>query len=277
MKHSRITIVGAGIAGLMCAWRLLAAGHKVAVLEKGDVGKGASGGALGLLMPFHPGVNGQMAKVQRASVAQWPLLARRLAAELGVDADGFYRTHTEGAQVNVPVVLELLAQAVETRGGVIVEGVEVENVAPLKPECDGILLAAGVGNARWLPGIRGIAGQAVRLRPVRPLTAMLRDDSFYVAPDWDGTVLVGSHTHEGSRAGPDPAVTAELVAKAEALCPALKGAEIAAAWAADRPTCKPLLPLVRPVEDRAWAVTGLGKLGFCLAPAVADAAAEVFG
>jgi len=51
---ANITIIGAGVYGLTCALALLEAGHRIRVLEKGMVGRGASGGLVGALSPHVP-------------------------------------------------------------------------------------------------------------------------------------------------------------------------------------------------------------------------------
>ena len=267
----RVAVVGAGIAGLMCAWRLQVAGHRVVVLEKDRVGAGASGRALGMLRPFDTHVRGNVAKVQRGSVAAWGTLVEELACEAGEEVGAFYRVWEAGAQLRVPEVLRVLAEAITRRGGEVMEGVEVENVDTLRAECDAVVLAAGMGNAPWVEGLQGLAGQALRLKPEVEVGEFINDDGFYIVPDWDGTVLVGSHQHKRSLNWPEAAVTEGLRGRAEKLCPALAGAELVTAWVADRPTVTPLLPLARPVKEGIVAVTGLGRLGYCLAPAVAAA------
>ncbi len=47
-------VIGAGAVGLWTAWKAAQRGLSVAVLEKGRVGDGASGGILGALMPHRP-------------------------------------------------------------------------------------------------------------------------------------------------------------------------------------------------------------------------------
>ncbi|WP_347265753.1 FAD-dependent oxidoreductase [Paracoccus sp. (in: a-proteobacteria)] len=51
---SEITVAGAGIFGLACAWELLRRGRPVRVVEIAQVGAGASGGQVGALAPHAP-------------------------------------------------------------------------------------------------------------------------------------------------------------------------------------------------------------------------------
>lgn len=261
-----VAVIGGGVAGLSAAWGLVNAGHKVTVFEKDKVGSGASGKALGLLVPFHPYVNGRMAKVQRESIAAWPAMARGLAEAAGVEVGSFFREWGEGkCQLRVPVVLEVMAGAIRAKGGKVLEGTEAHGLDGF----DRVIWAAGMGNVGVLP-VRADAGQAVRLRPQGVVDGLAQDEGFYVVPDWDGTVLVGSHGFGEMREVPDDAVTNDLVRRAVELVPALDGAGVVDVWVANRPALKPMLPLVR-VVDGGVAITGLGKLGFCLAPAVAKA------
>lgn len=51
---STITVVGAGIFGLACAWELARRGARVRVIEAARIGAGASGGTVGALAPHAP-------------------------------------------------------------------------------------------------------------------------------------------------------------------------------------------------------------------------------
>lgn len=51
---TEITVRGAGITGLMCAWMLVRRGAKVRVVDPNGVGAGASGGIVGALAPHVP-------------------------------------------------------------------------------------------------------------------------------------------------------------------------------------------------------------------------------
>jgi len=54
MASGKITVAGAGIFGLSCAWELLRRGQPVRVFEAGRIGSGASGGHVGALAPHAP-------------------------------------------------------------------------------------------------------------------------------------------------------------------------------------------------------------------------------
>lgn len=54
MASAKITIAGAGIFGLSCAWELTRRGQPVRVYEAGRIGAGSSGGHVGALAPHAP-------------------------------------------------------------------------------------------------------------------------------------------------------------------------------------------------------------------------------
>lgn len=80
----KVIIIGAGVIGLACAWRLAAAGAQVEMLEARDCGQGATLGALGALWPASPLVKGPLQQLHRESLWQFELFAAELAAAAGM-------------------------------------------------------------------------------------------------------------------------------------------------------------------------------------------------
>jgi glycine oxidase len=76
-------IVGGGVIGLSCAWRIAQRGARVRVLERERPGAGASGVAAGMLAPVGEATWGEEAFVRLAlaSAAAWPAFATELAAD----------------------------------------------------------------------------------------------------------------------------------------------------------------------------------------------------
>lgn len=278
----RIAVIGGGIAGLSAAWGALRAGHSVVLFEKDVLGAGASGLALGGLVAFHPNVKGNLARVQRQCVAEWPAFAAGLGEAAGVAVADFFRGWGEGmAQVRIPLIFEVFRAAIAACGGEIRMGAAVTEMGAIRAQCDAVVVAAGWGSAALgLADVRVVAGQAVRVRPKALVARMQYVDGTYVVPGWDGEVMIGSESWDLDAPGdgvPDPLVTARLLAAGQAVEPALVGAEVVEAWVGYRPAMREgvgLLPLVRPLGDGAVAVTALGKLGFCLAPGVSGAVAD---
>lgn len=78
-----VAILGAGIIGLCCAWRLADLGAKVTIFDPRKPGQGASWAAAGMLAPaFEVGHTGKshpkLAELCLASAALWPDFADRL-------------------------------------------------------------------------------------------------------------------------------------------------------------------------------------------------------
>ncbi|MEM6535670.1 MAG: glycine oxidase ThiO [Pseudomonadota bacterium] len=95
LGHARIAIIGAGLIGLSCAWRLARRGASVTIYDAGQAGRGASWAAAGMLAPAfeaagedsaHPALFSLCMK----SASLWPAFARALetdsASEIGFHA-----------------------------------------------------------------------------------------------------------------------------------------------------------------------------------------------
>ncbi|HEY0638910.1 MAG TPA: FAD-dependent oxidoreductase [Pseudonocardiaceae bacterium] len=92
----RVVVVGGGVIGLSCAWRLAGAGLAVTVVDPAP-GSGASWVAGGMLAPVTEAWPGEerLLALGEASLARWPEFAARLSAAAGVDAG----LRTEGTVV----------------------------------------------------------------------------------------------------------------------------------------------------------------------------------
>ena len=64
----RIIVVGGGVMGLSCAWRLAQGGARVTLYEKRRCGEGATLAALGALWPASPLANGEAQRIHRESL-----------------------------------------------------------------------------------------------------------------------------------------------------------------------------------------------------------------
>lgn len=90
MSYRDISIVGGGVIGLSCAWRLAKRGAKVTLLERHECGDGASGAALGALWPPSPLKNKPLHQLHRTSLARFPAFAQELRDATGIDV-GYQR------------------------------------------------------------------------------------------------------------------------------------------------------------------------------------------
>ncbi|WP_433276500.1 glycine oxidase ThiO [Pseudonocardia xinjiangensis] len=96
MTNSRLTVIGAGVIGLSCAWRAAAAGLQVTLLDPAPA-SGASWVAGGMLAPVTEAWPGEEALLELGveSVRRWPGFAEEVAAAAGRPAG----LRTEGTVV----------------------------------------------------------------------------------------------------------------------------------------------------------------------------------
>ena len=84
---SDVVVIGGGVIGLAVAWRAAQRGYAVRVLERGELGGGASHVAAGMLAPVTEADPGELALLELglSSAASWPAFAAELAAASGRD------------------------------------------------------------------------------------------------------------------------------------------------------------------------------------------------
>lgn len=84
MTNSRLTVIGAGVIGLSCAWRAASAGLRVTVLDPAPA-SGASWVAGGMLAPVTEAWPGEEALLELGveSLRRWPGFAEELGAAAG--------------------------------------------------------------------------------------------------------------------------------------------------------------------------------------------------
>lgn len=82
-----VAIIGAGVCGLGIGWRLAQAGCRVDIYDKGEVGRGASHAAAGMLAAGVETEPGELAllALNRRSQQAWPAFAHDLEAAAGTD------------------------------------------------------------------------------------------------------------------------------------------------------------------------------------------------
>ena len=80
-------VVGAGVIGLSCAWRIAERGLSVCVLERDSVGAGASGVAAGMLAPVTEAEFGaeRVLALNLAAAERWPSFAASLKEAAGTE------------------------------------------------------------------------------------------------------------------------------------------------------------------------------------------------
>jgi glycine oxidase len=86
-RRYEVVVVGAGVIGLACAWRIAQTGRSVLVVDRAEPGAGASGVAAGMLAPVMEADFGEEAllRLNLEGAAAWPGFAAELAERTGID------------------------------------------------------------------------------------------------------------------------------------------------------------------------------------------------
>ncbi|GAA3386242.1 glycine oxidase ThiO [Cryptosporangium minutisporangium] len=155
-RRTRVTVIGGGVIGLSCAWRLARAGTDVTLVEL-DPEQGASRIAAGMLAPIteaHPTEPGLLA-TGRLSVDAWPQFAAELA-DTGIDP-GYTTTGTlvVGYSADDLAALEELAARLATLG------IDVERLTGSACRRYEPALAPGVRGGLSVPGDHSVDNRAV--------------------------------------------------------------------------------------------------------------------
>ncbi len=144
----------------------------------------------------------------------------------------------------------------------------------------GVVIVATGASGALTPGLplRAVKGQAAVLEAAAPPGApLIGGEGLWIVPHGAGRVAVGSTVERAWRhAGPDDRLDAVL-ARAAAICPALRGAAVVERWAGLRPRAGRPDPMLGPVPGlgRVLVATGGLGIGFGLALAVGEAMAEM--
>jgi glycine oxidase len=311
-SRSKITVVGAGVAGLTTALELSERGHAVEVIERGRaVGEGCSRMAGGMLAPWCeraatdeavarlgvPSIewwlrhfsgtvrNGSLVLAPPRDTAELTRFAERTEAyewrdEAGIaalepDLAGRFRRalfFPREAHLEPRRVLPALAEALTRRGVTIRFGVE---------QAEGFAIdCRGLSARDVLSDLRGVRGEMVMIRSrevslSRPVRLLHPRIPLYIVPRGDGVFMVGATAIENeTRGGVSVRSAVELLNAAYTLHPALGEAEILELGADLRPAFPDNLPAVRRGPN-GLLVNGLYRHGFLLAPAMARQAADL--
>lgn len=123
-------------------------------------------------------------------------------------------------------------------------------------ECDAVVLAAGADARTWVPWVRPVKGETIRVRaadpPSRVLRARVHGEQVYVVPRAGGEVVIGA-TEEEHATTPHASVGAvvRLLSAARSLLPGLETADVLDITARHRPGTPDNGPILgpRPAED----------------------------
>jgi glycine oxidase len=310
---AKVTVVGAGVAGLTTALELSLRGLAVEVIERGAaVGAGCSRLAGGMLAPWceraatdeavmrlgipsidwwlrhFPGTvrNGSLVVAPARDTAEMTRFAERTEAyewrdEAGIaalepDLAGRFRRalfFPREGHLEPRRALPALAEALDKRGVAIRFGVD-------SADGDCVIDCRGLAARDVLPDLRGVRGEMVMIRSrevslSRPVRLLHPRIPLYIVPRGDGVFMVGATSIENeTRGGVSVRSAVELLNAAYTLHPAFGEAEILELGADLRPAFPDNLPAVRRGLN-GLLVNGLYRHGFLLAPAMARQAADL--
>lgn len=209
--------------------------------------------------------------------AAWRVLPVADAPGLAVDApSGFVVHDTLTARLHprkagTALVAALAAQGVtigqgdQPNGGTIIWATGYEGLLDLSRD-----LGQPIGG--------GVKGQSLLLAHAAPDMPQVFADGLHIVPHADGTIAIGS-TSERDFDAPDTtdAQCDVLLARAIAACPGLVDAPVVARWAGVRPRAASRAPLMGawPGRDRQFVFNGGFKIGFAMAPHLAQIMADL--
>lgn len=208
-------------------------------------------------------------------LAEWQVVPVTGAAWEPVSASGWLVRDTLSARLSPRMGLTALVGALAERGGEVLVGEGEERGA--------VIHATGVAGLADLSGAfgkrigGGVKGQALSLRYEAGMLPQLFVDGLHVVPHGDGTVAIGSTSeNQWTHEGVDEAVEGLLV-RAVAALPMLEGAEVVDRWAGVRPRAVSRAPVMGAWPGRAghWVANGGFKIGFGMAPKVAEVMADL--
>ncbi|WP_019997089.1 FAD-dependent oxidoreductase [Aureimonas ureilytica] len=309
-----VHVLGAGVAGLTTAARLVEAGREVVVHEaSAEIGaKAASWLAGGMLAPYceaataepsiiEPGLDGIDFWSERTPVARkgtlvlaaprdaadlrqfaartrgHRLLDADAVAELEPDLAGRFRQalfYAEEAHLDPRTALARLRARIEERGGTVLFGSQAE---PCAFAGEAVVDCRGIGAKA--EGLRGVRGEMVLIRSRdirldRPVRLLHPRWPIYIVPREEGVFMVGATMIESERAGP---ITLRSAVELLSAAFALHPAFAEAEILETGAACRPAFADNLPRVTRQGPVVtfaGLYRHGFLLAPALSARAVE---
>lgn len=203
--------------------------------------------------------------------ARWSIVPHADAGAWSPPSDSGYLIHdTLSARINPRAALDCLARAIRARSGEIVGA---------GSDAGAVVWATGYHDlARMGVAGAGVKGQAALFQLDQRDAPQLFVDGLHIVPHHDGTVAIGSTSE---RDWSDPATTDAqldaLIDKARQLIPALADAPVIERWAGVRPRSRSRAPVIgpHPLEHRGYIANGGFKIGFGMAPLIADIMADL--
>ncbi|MFU1477505.1 NAD(P)/FAD-dependent oxidoreductase [Roseovarius sp. C7] len=207
--------------------------------------------------------------------ATWQVIAAEDAPWAPASPSGKLIHDTLSARIHPRRACAALTAAITTAGGeILTEGVPRGPVIWATGAHD---LAEMTARHSRLVG-QGIKGQAALLHFDGPKLPQLFADTLHIIPHADGTVAIGSTTE---RDFSDPTDTDaqldDIIERAMQAVPVLHGARIVERWAGLRPRSRSRAPMLgaHPMRPGAYIANGGFKIGFGMAPKVAEVMADL--
>ena len=310
----RVTIIGAGIAGVACAYEFARRGAAVTILETREAaGRGCSWYAGGMLAPWceceaaEPVIgelgresltfwqqhfsgtvsNGTLVVAPRRDLPDLQRFARRTEEYRWVDAQeiadiepdlaGLYRQalyFPREAHLDPRAALAALVARLRDAFGVSISYGDEPGPADWTVDCRGLAARDA------LPDLRPVKGEMLvvknrELNFSRPLRMLHPRMPVYVVPRGDGVYMIGATMIENAEEGRVTVRSVlELLSAVYTLHPGFGEAEIIETGSGLRPAFPDNLPRLRQ-RGRTLYVNGLFRHGFLIAPALARRAADV--
>jgi len=180
--QTEILIVGAGVLGTGCAWRLARAGRRVVLVDKGDVGREASGSNAGGIQLVLTALD--LLPYELEARRLWESLGDELDADLGLVACGGLRVAETEADLSAMAELVPAQRALGLDVRILSRHETARLVPALAPEIAGAIYCAqdGFAASRVLP--MAMAQAAARsgavVLPFHPVHAIARRSSGFL-------------------------------------------------------------------------------------------------
>ncbi len=207
--------------------------------------------------------------------ADWQVVPATGAAWEPPSPTGLLIRDTLSALIHPQQATHALAAAVTACGGTIIQKGTPQGAVVWATGAAG--LAAMTAAHTRLVGA-GVKGQAALLHYDAGGLPQLFVDGLHLVPHLDGTVAIGSTTERDyAEATTTDTQLDALIAKARNALPVLRDAPVMARWAGVRPRSRSRAPLIghHPFQKGAYVANGGFKIGFGMAPKVAEIMADL--
>lgn len=207
--------------------------------------------------------------------AEWRVIPAQGRDWEPASPSGWLVADTLSARLSPRLGLAALEAALAARGGELVlgEGEEAGAVVHATGLAGLEALSAALGRRVGA----GVKGQAMALRFEAGGLPQMFLEGLHVVPHVDGTVAIGSTAETAWEVEGTDGQLEDLHARAVAAVPVLAGAPVVARWAGVRPRAASRAPVLGAWPGRAghWVANGGFKIGFGMAPKVAEVMADL--